>query len=157
MKKIFLIFGIALTLVFLSEISGAQGRMSWKGSAGWGPGSQYNRMFDPKTVETLSGAVVNVNRITPARGMASGVHLMLKTEKETISVHLGPSWFIENQDTKIEEKDTIEIKGSRINFDGKPAIIAAEVIKGDQRLKLRDENGIPLWSGWRQKRPGVSQ
>jgi len=27
--------------------------------------------------------------------MGRGVHLMLKTDKETISVHLGPVWYID--------------------------------------------------------------
>jgi len=83
--------------------------------------------------------------------MSAGVHMTLKTDKETISVQLGPSWYIENQDVKIEAKDKVEVKGSRITFDGKPAIIAAEVKKGDEVLKLRDDNGFPLWSGWRRR------
>ena len=82
--------------------------------------------------------------------MSYGVHLELKTDKETVSVHLGPGWFIENQDITIEPKDKVEIKGSRVTFDGKPAIIAAEVKKGDEVLKLRDQNGIPFWAGWRR-------
>ncbi len=75
---------------------------------------------------------------------------MLKTDKETISVHLGPGWYIEKQDINIEPKDKIEATGSRITFGGKPAIIAAEVKKGDEVLKLRDENGFPVWAGWRK-------
>jgi hypothetical protein len=82
--------------------------------------------------------------------MSSGVHLMLKTEKEAISVHLGPAWYIENQDVKIEPKDSVEIKGSRVTFGGKPAIIAAEVKKGGETLTLRDDAGLPVWSGWRR-------
>jgi predicted Abi (CAAX) family protease len=76
---------------------------------------------------------------------------MVKTEKETISVHLGPGWYIENQDVKIEPKDKVEIKGSRITFQGKPALIAAEVKKGDKTLELRNESGFPVWSGWRRR------
>jgi hypothetical protein len=79
------------------------------------------------------------------------MHLMLKTDKETISVHLGPGWYIENQDVKIDPKDKVEVKGSKITFQGKPALIAAEVKKGNEILKLRDENGFPAWSGWRRR------
>jgi hypothetical protein len=104
-------------------------------------------MFDTKTVETISGEVVSVDKITPMKGMYYGVHLVVRTEKEMISVHLGLGWYIENQDVKIEPKDKIEIKGSRVTFEGKPAIIAAEVKKGDERLKLRDEKGFPAWAG----------
>lgn len=74
----------------------------------------------------------------------------MKTDAETISVHLGPVWYIENQDVKIEIKDKVEIKGSRITFEGKPAIIGKEVVKGDEVLMLRNENGLPVWSGWRR-------
>ena len=108
-------------------------------------------MYDPKTLETVKGEVVSVEKFTPAKGMSSGVHLLLKTGKETISVHLGPSWYLENQDAQVEPKDKIEITGSRLTLDGKPVLIAAEVKKGGGILKLRDENGVPMWAGWRKR------
>jgi len=118
---------VFLMTFFLVAESFAQRGMRWSGSRGWGPGNQYGRMYNPNTVETISGEVVRVDKITPLRGMSYGIHLIVKTEKEEISVHLGPGWFIENQDLKIEPKDKIEVKGSRITFQGNPAIIAAEV------------------------------
>jgi hypothetical protein len=121
------------------------------GSGGWGMGTQYGRMYDPKTVETISGEVVSVDKVTPLKGMSYGVHLTVKTDKETISVHLGPGWYIENQDIKIKPQDRIEVRGSMVTFQGKPAIIAAEVKKGDEILTLRDENGFPVWSCWRRR------
>ena len=42
------------------------------------------------------------------------------------------------------------MKGARVVVDGKPALIAAEVKKGDALLKLRDAGGVPAWSGWRR-------
>jgi len=125
--------------------------MMWRGSGGWGPGTQYNRMYDPKTVETISGEVISIDQFTPAKGMFGGIHMNMKTGKETISVHLGPSWYLENQDVKIEAKDRVEVKGSRIAFGGKPAIIAAEVRKGQEVLTLRDESGFPAWMAWRRR------
>ena len=120
--------------------------------AGQGAGNPYGRMYNPQTVETLTGDVVSVESI-PGRGGggAYGVHFTLKTDKETIPVHLGPSWYINKQNIKIEAKDKVEVTGSRVTFEGKPAIIAAEVKKGDQVLKLRDQAGIPLWAGWRRR------
>ncbi|MEQ8253869.1 MAG: DNA-binding protein [Smithellaceae bacterium] len=139
-----------MVFVFATD-SFAQRGMRWHGSGGWGMGSQYGKMYDTKTVETLAGEVVSVEKITPTKGMSYGVHAMVKTQKETVSVHLGPGWYIDNQDIKIVPKDKVEIKGSRITFQGKPAIIAAEVKKGNEILKLRDENGFPAWSGWRRR------
>jgi hypothetical protein len=114
---------------------------------GWGAGGSYGRMFNPQTVETLSGGVVEVTKFTPAQGMSYGVHLTLKTDKETIPVHLGPGWYVEKQGVTLAAGDKVQVTGSRITYQGKPAIIAAEVKKGDQVLKLRDTNGIPAWAG----------
>jgi len=151
MKKVgSLIAVISILSLLLAAESFAQ-RPRWRGAGGWGPGTRYDRLYDPKTVETISGEVLSVDRIIPMKGMYYGIHLMVKTDKETISVHLGPGWYIENQEIKIEPKDKVEVRGSRITFEGKPAIIAAEVKKGDETLKLRDENGFPVWSGWRRR------
>jgi hypothetical protein len=139
-----------LGILAMPEAYGQRGPRGRAGGGGGGAGSQYNRLYNTNTVETVSGEVIAVNHITSTNGMSYGVHLELKTDKETVSVHLGPGWFIENQDITIEPKDKVEIKGSRVTFDGKPAIIAAEVKKGDEVLKLRDQNGIPFWAGWRR-------
>jgi len=154
MKKISFAFAIALVGILVTAVSSfAQPRPGtmWRGSGGWGPGSQYNKVYDPKAVETISGEVTKVDRITPAKGMSGGIHMLVKTDKETVSVHLGPSWYIENQDVKIEPKDKVEVKGSRVTFGGKPALIASEVRKGNEVLTLRDEAGFPAWMAWRRR------
>lgn len=154
MKKLGLLLFAAAIAILLATLSGyAQPRagMMWRGSGGWGPGTPYNRMYDPKATETISGEVTSIDRITPNKGMAAGIHMNVKTDKDTVSVHLGPSWYLENQDVKIAAKDKVEVKGARTTFAGKPAIIAAEVKKGDEVLKLRDDNGFPVWSGWRRR------
>jgi len=139
------LLAIAVTPEALSQ-PGPQRR-----GAGWGYGSSYVRNYDPKTVQTVSGQVVTVGKFKPEKGAGPGIHLMLKTEKESIPVHLGPAWYVENQESTIEAGDKIEVKGSRITFQEKPAIIAAEVKKGDEVLKLRDEAGTPMWAGWRRR------
>ena len=138
------------TAALLAAASFAQGGPR-PGAGGWGAAGQYQRLYDPKTVETLKGEIEKIERITPLRGMSAGVHLLLKTDKESVSVHLGPEWYLDNQDLKLEPKDKIEVKGSRVMVAGTPALIAAEVIKADQVLKLRDESGLPLWAGWRRR------
>jgi hypothetical protein len=122
----------------------------WRGSEGWGMGQRYQRMYNPETVETLSGEVLGVEKITPMERMSAGVHVLLKTEGKTIPVHLGPVWFIERQDVRIKKGDKIEVTGSKVMMRDKPTIIAAEMKKGDEVLILRDEDGIPVWSGWRR-------
>jgi hypothetical protein len=111
------------------------------------PSAFAQRNYDTKTVETIQGKVLSLEKVSRSQGQSHGIHLMLQTDKETISVHLGPARYIEKQTLKIETNDTITVTGSRVMTGGKPAIIAAEVKKGDQTLKLRDENGVPAWAG----------
>lgn len=153
MKKrvVFTVLGITLSLI-LATHSYARFGGKGRGGGGWGANSQYGRKYDPKTVETINGEVVSLDKITPKECQSYGVHMMLKTDKETISVHLGPGWYIENQETQIQPKDKVEVKGSRITYDGKPVIIAVEIKRQDEVLVLRDENGFPAWSGWRRHR-----
>ena len=152
MKKMGILLAvISIFGLLLATESFAQREMKWKGSGGWGMGTSYGKMYNSQTVETISGEVVSVEKITSMKGMSYGIHLMVKTDKETISVHLGPGWYIERQDVKIESKDKVEVKGSRVTMMDKPAIIAAEVKKGDEVMKLRDESGFPVWSGWRRR------
>ncbi len=142
---------VILGMVLSATMVFAQSVMKWKGGGGWGTGASYGRMYDTKTVETIRGIVEKVEKITPMRGMSYGVHLLVKTEKGIIDVHLGPGRYIENQDVKIMPGDKVEVTGSRITFRNKPAIIAAEVKKGDEVLRLRDANGVPAWAGRRRR------
>jgi hypothetical protein len=141
---------IAVALLLTASTALAGHWKGWRGSGGWGMGSAYQRMYDPATVETVSGTVESVDKVAPMKGMYSGIHLTVKTDKENVDVHLGPEWYIERLDTKIQKGDTIEVKGSRVTIAGKPAVIAAEVKKDDSVLILRDNNGIPAWAGWRR-------
>ncbi len=151
MKKMWLsITVIAVLSIVFSSMSLAQRGRGQKGYNGWGPKSAYNRMYNTSTVETIKGEVISVDKITPMSGMSYGIHLMLKTNKETVSVHLGPAWYFDNHNYVVKTKDKIEITGSRITYNGKPAIIAAEVKRGNEVIKLRDENGYPVWSGGRR-------
>ncbi len=145
------IWAAALLAAAASLGAGMPGRGAMRGHGGWGPGGDYARRFDAKTLETVSGEVLAVKTVAPLRGMRKGVHLTLKLEKEALSVHLGPAWYLDNQEFEVEKGDKIEVKGSRVLFNDKPALIAVTVKKGDLTLTLRDEDGFPLWSGWRKR------
>jgi len=147
-----IISGLMITLIILvTTCAFAQmgPGMRWQGSGGWGMGGQYQRMYDPKTVESVKGTVESLETPVPMRGMHHAVIITLKTDKGTIPVHLGPAWYIERLDVKIQKGDTIGVRGSSVEFNGQHIIIAAEVQKGSQILTLRDDKGVPVWAGWK--------
>ncbi len=118
----------------------------------WGGKNQYSRKYDSNTVETIKGDVVSIDMVTYKQNKSFGVRMEVKTKKETVAVHLGPGWYLESQEIKVNKKDKVEVKGSRIIYDGEPVIVAAEVtVEGNKPLKLRDSRGVPAWTG----KPGI--
>jgi hypothetical protein len=145
MKKAMLLIFVVLGTTVLS---------AQRGNGGWGQNSNYGRMFNPSTIETLTGSIVAVERIVPEAKMSYGLHLKVQTEKGVVSVHLGPTWYLDNQEIQFKEGDKVVVEGSRITFNSAPAIIAIYVEKDDHVLKLRDPSGYPVWNGWRKKGMG---
>ncbi|MBI5442802.1 MAG: DNA-binding protein [Deltaproteobacteria bacterium] len=143
----------ALTvLVALCSASSARTAVRWRGPGGWGAEEPFCRLYDPNRLETLRGEVLRVQRVTPLNGMSLGIALLLADGKKTIPVHLGPLWSLDHQEIRIAPSDKVEVRGSRVLLRGRPAILAALVIKGERVLRLRDEDGLPVWSGWRRLR-----
>ena len=118
----------------------------WHGHRGRHSRNNYNL----NKIETLNGKVVSVDTYPSQRGNSEGIHLILKTGKELVEVHLAPSWYLEKQNFEIVAEDKIAITGSRINPNGRREIIASQIKKGNEILRLRDENGFPLWRGDRR-------
>lgn len=106
------------------------------------------RNFDPASVTTVEGEILDVQR--PSGRAHEGVHVVLATGSEKLDVHLGPDSYVDKQTLKLAKGDRVEVKGSRTTVGGKPAMIAQEVKRGDERLVLRDAEGVPAWSRGRR-------
>ena len=123
-------------------------------SQGWsqqqvpGSGPKAAHLYNPQAVETLAGTVVSVNRMHARRpGRPDRVMMVLKTDKETVKVHLGPADYIDQQALKLAPGDQVEVKGVRVKRPKFTIFIAGTVTKGDQVLQLIDgATGKPLWA-----------
>lgn len=130
--------------IFLASASFAQ-NTAWNRNKASGPGNLYDR----KTIERVKGEVLRVEEFTLAQGMPPGMELFLRAEdREVVRVLLGPRWYLESADFEIEPKDILDVKGSKVTYEGRPTIVAAVIFRGEEVLKLRDENGVPVWSAW---------
>ncbi len=125
--------------------------LTLKGSGGWGMNDAYAKQWDPATVETIKGTVLSVIHLMPGKKSAHGLQIKVDTGKEQILVHLGPMWFLENQDYGIQEGDAVEATGSRVTYNDRSAIIAKSIAANGMTLVLRDDNGVPRWNAWRKR------
>jgi len=144
---------VVMIFIFTATFAAAgPWRGKWRGSGGWGMGTPYQGMYNPANTETFTGEVIGLEQTVPMKRMNQGIALVVKTDKETVTVHLGPSWYLERLDAKIVKGDRVEVKGARVTLVGKPVVLAAEIKKGDNVLVLRDASGVPVWAGWGMRR-----
>jgi hypothetical protein len=112
------------------------------------PLAQSGKGYNPAAVMTLSGHVAAVNTRAPKKeGRDVMMTLVLKTEQGNVNVNVGPAAFVAQQNFPLAVGDLVQVKGSVTQRQRGAAIIAAEITKGSQVLRLRDEAGRPLWKG----------
>ena len=91
----------------------------------------------------LKGKVVSV-QITPGEGMP---FVTIKTGDQVVKVYLGSMRYLMAQGLNPKVNEEIAVKAYKMDSD----FVAATVTLPDQNktVRLRDENGIPLWRGGR--------
>jgi len=120
----------------------------WQNWDGWGPGSRYSGMYDPERVQTRAGVVEGVEEVTPMGGMGRGLALTVRTrERERTRVHLAPSWFAEQSDLIVNPGESVAVTGSVVEMNGKQVLMAREMTQANRRVRLRERDGTPVWSG----------
>jgi hypothetical protein len=127
-------------------IAWADSPIQWRGSKGWEPESAYCRLYDARHVVTLKGTVQRVEKAVPLEGMGYGVYLVLQTSSENIPIHLGPAEFVDKQPVQFHAQDVVEVTGSRVSCNGKPAFLAAIVKRGSETANFRSLKGRPAWA-----------
>jgi hypothetical protein len=140
---------IILTMILgLAWTAEAQHRGFGRGGP---PGAQDRQLYNPQTVTTVQGQVEDLGsygmqgwRVTPGMAIQG---LVLKTSKGNLTINLGPPWYVRKQGFTLQKGDTLEVTGSKVTKDEKTALLAAEVKKDGQTLKVRDEKGAPLFRG----------
>jgi hypothetical protein len=108
-----------------------------------------SQQYDPQTVTTVAGQVESTGsyglkgwRIAP--GMETQ-GLILRIDKEIITVDLGPAWYVNQKDFHIKAGDILEVTGSKITRNDETIILATEAKQDGKTLRVRDEKGSPLW------------
>lgn len=96
----------------------------------------------PNTMDTVKGTVDSIDTTQ------TDVNLTIMNDMgQSTTVILGPKSFLKEMNFTVKKGDTIEVIGTPTTKDGKNAITAYQLKKGETTLMLRDENGQPLWSG----------
>jgi hypothetical protein len=106
----------------------------------------YTRKFDKNTVEEVEGRVEDILYSGRENGEDKGVEFLLRAGDELLPVHVGPAWYMDHQKEKIKAGDKIRVKGSRVNVNHEPVLIAETIVNSDLAFRLRDSDGHPVWN-----------
>ena len=156
---------VAMVMVLCLALAGPALAQTGPGGMGTGRGMGMGagmgpRLYNPQTVTTVTGQVEKLEDL-PSMGGGGGRGMQyrgvtLKTGQGSLMVHLGPAWYLDEKKFTVKVGDTVEATGSKVTLNNQPALIAREVKVNGATLKLRDDQGLPVWRGMGQG-PGGGQ
>ncbi len=138
MKKFSLLISLVALcgLVFVAPIW-AQETSSWKPPK-----------FLPGTVKNYSGEVEGVMQrsLSLKPGEPLREILVMKTpDGKSLEVVMGPPGYLAKQNFVLNPGDKVAVRGVKHPHPGENTIVATEVRKGNQVLRLRDDKGKELF------------
>ncbi len=119
------------------------------------PGAAYMLLFDASCIDVIEGTIIRLHQVPQPKVWLTSVRAQVRTRQGDLSVELGPSWFVDNQDLHLAVDDRISVTGSRVKANGVESLIALEVRRGNEVLALRSTDGTPVWVAWRWRNPAA--
>jgi len=110
----------------------------------WRANSEYNKLYTG-TPTTITGTVQDVTAVSPMHGMSDAAQLTVQTDQGTKTVQVGPSWYVSHQDLRFLKGDQVTIKGVPATVNNQQVILASEIQSSSGTLRLRDDQGRPIW------------
>ena len=95
--------------------------------------------------QTVKGVVQEVKDYRCPISGAVGTHISIRTELGNLEVHMAPAKFFKDYELLMRKGDSVIVTGNKVEFDGKPAMVARLVIIGRETFTFRDEKGRPNW------------
>ena len=104
----------------------------------------YEKMFNPEKIESVSGRILRVE-------FSEGLQLVIYSDaKKPVLVALGPNEYFGGEEKYLRPGDKVTVTGSMVIVDDTPLLIATKVREGNEQLKIRNNEGHPLWMGWQK-------
>ncbi|MGB9103335.1 MAG: hypothetical protein WCC59_01140 [Terriglobales bacterium] len=101
--------------------------------------------YDVAKEVTVKGTVDEVKEVPNPKGQV-GIYLMVKSGADTLEVRLCPNSFLKEFEVAFKKGDQLTITGSKVKVDEKDVILAREIEFGNNKIVLRDKEGVPVWT-----------
>jgi hypothetical protein len=137
-------YGYALILgVFAAGAVLAMGREAPENGAA----AIFDQSYDPAREVTFEGRVLKVDPAPCASLPISNLHLHMLLPEGPAEINLGPCWYVQDQPLQFKKGDLVSGIGSEMEPKANVprVIVAREVRRGKEVLRLRDPGGKPQW------------
>ena len=94
--------------------------------------------------------VVAEAKDVPDGNPLAGAHLIMRPESaksnsETTDVYLAPNDYMKDFNCHFVKGDRLQVKGSKVKYNGNTVVLAREVRMESTTVYLRDDRGVPYW------------
>jgi len=127
--------------LFIAAASGLLLSTAWAQTA-----SKAGPKYDVKNEVKIKGVIEEIRQVS---GPLEGTNLVVKTESKTVLVHVAPADFLKEIDTTFNKGEQVEVVGCKAPDTTEEEILAREITVGQNTTTLRDEKGVPVWTGWK--------
>lgn len=111
----------------------------------WGHDSELIRALSEGKSMTITGTYQGMSTTRLVDGAPAATVITVKTDDGTRKVIIGPEWYTDRQDMRLDKGDKVTIKARRASFEGKEHFAAASVEHDGDRWNFWDEDK-PMWS-----------
>lgn len=127
---------------------------------------RYSSLYNPHQVRTITGRVDRIDNVYPGgEAMGPGVAIRVQLsgmepdmvpswqlppgdlQPTYVWVHLGPSWYVQQQFPDLHTGEIVTVTGSPALWRGEYVLLANSVQLGSQVVVFRNPAGLPLWAG----------
>jgi len=115
-------------------------------SVAWAQAPANAPKYDVANELTIKGVIDEVKDFQCPVSGGMGAHLVVKTDKGLVTVHLALSKFMSEYGLSFAKGDEVVITGVKAKVgDDENAILARKIERGNQTFVFRDKEGKPLW------------
>lgn len=100
--------------------------------------------YDVAKEVTIKGTLEEIKEVPNPKGQI-GIYLMVKSGGDVLEVRLCPNSFFKEFEVAFNKGDQLTITGSKVRVDEKDVILAREIECGNNKIVLRDKQGVPVW------------
>jgi hypothetical protein len=110
-------------------------------------GAKYDLANEVK----IKGVIEDIRDVP---GALAGTNLTVKTDTKTILVYVGPGDFLKEIEVSFNKGDQVDVTGCKAPDTTEDVLLAREITVGSNTFTLRDDKGVPVWTGWKAPKSG---